>query len=163
MTTRTKKRAPGEFRARCNLRREVPWDQMTGQLWTLANERDYTREFRDVASLRVDRETGRHGRWVVVFAACEGFETTDAAAFERHMAEAHGRKPSGPRQLRLGAGHWRGPRLTKEGTALPPAAAAQVQTCDGCGLIAEMGDSAAADRWWREHLEHCVERERGAA
>lgn len=149
---------PGEFRARCNLNSEISWDKMTEESWAIANERGYKREFREVPSLKVDPETRKHGRWVVVFGGCEGFETTDRAAFEQHMADAHGHKPNGPRQLKLGQGMWR----------TPPARALDLsglQTCERCGLVAEISeiDTLANRRWWDEHLAKCAGDQAGAA
>lgn len=140
---------PGQFRARCSLRRHVPWDKMTEELWAIANERGYTREFLELASGRVDPEKRRKGRWEVVFAACEGFETTSRAEFARHLSELHGRKPSGPRQLKRGAGHWRMP-------SFKPLDTTGLKTCSACGLVAEVDERPGNVLWWAEHEGMCV-------
>lgn len=152
---------PGEFRARCNLKREIAWDVMTEESWALANARGYKRVFRELPSLKVDPETRKHGRWVVVFGGCEGFETADAAAFERHMADAHGRKPGGPRQLKRGNGMWKGPRLKDEGQPLKTGV--ELETCTACGLVAEVSERAADVLWWDEHQRLCAGTESAVA
>jgi hypothetical protein len=159
MKTLIEKPRPGAFKAYCNLVREVPWDKMTEDLWAIANARGYARQFRELASGRVDPETRRKGRWVVAFAGCQGFETTDPAAFERHMADVHNRKPAGPRQLKQGTGHWRAPKLADDGQPFKlstKAVGEYIETCAACGLIAEVTSTHADELWWREHVERCT-------
>lgn len=156
------KHKPLKFHARCNLRRFVRWDRMTEELWTLANERGYTREFREVASERVDKETRKHGRWGVVFAVCGGFETEDPAAFEQHMIELHGggHKLSSPVMVTPGR-MWKGPKAPPEQRTITTQA--DVETCDDCGLVAEVDGSQAAELWWTEHQRGCALAQRAAS
>lgn len=145
----------GEFKGRCNLRRRVRWDRMTEELWVIANERGYERVFHEVESERRDKETGKHGRWMVVFAACGGLETDDAAAFEAHITELHdgGRKLSSPVMITPGR-MWKGPKAPVEHRAL--VTKAEVEVCDRCGLVAEVDGSNASDLWWTEHQRGCA-------
>lgn len=156
------KHKPLRFHARCSLRRFVRWDRMTDELWVLANERGYERKFREVSSERVDKETRKHGRWEVVFAACDGFETEDPAAFEQHMADLHdgGRRLTSPVMITPGR-MWKGPKAPAEQRTI--VTQSDVETCEGCGLIAEHDGSTATELWWTEHQRGCAIVQRAAS
>lgn len=149
MTPPTK---PGEFNARCRLKRRVPEERMTPELWDRAVALDYTREFLEMASGRVDKEKHRRGRWEIVFQSCDGFETTDRVAFDEHMANLHGRKLSGPKRR---PSMWKPPRLTVDGRPWEDTDG-RTQTCPDCGLVAEVDTTEASALWWREHLKFCT-------
>lgn len=167
----------GEFRAVCRLKRRVRWDRMTEELWVIANERGYVREFVEVESERKDKETGKHGRWLVAFAACEGFETTDRVAFERHIAEVHDGGPmrwdSGglvptysttktysPR-MTIPVRMWKGPKAPTE--QRPLVTKVDVEQCGSCGLVADLNGSQATELWWSEHQRGCALAQAGVA
>lgn len=158
---KTLPRKPGDFHAVCRLTRAVPERKMTPDLWGLANAAGFRREFKEMSSERVDQEKRRHGRWEIVFAACDGFETSDREAYLKHMAVLHNRKPGGPRQIKLGQGHWHAPALTEDGLPFKDRDGV-TETCSACGLVSEVRDHAA-ELWCREHQERCVGAERGAA
>ena len=105
------RKTPLRFHARCALKARRPEKRMTDTEWARARSVGYERVFEAMRSERVDRETGRHGRWMIVYASCDGLETDDPAVFEAHMASVHNRKPSGPAQVKLGRGLWRTPTL----------------------------------------------------
>jgi hypothetical protein len=126
---------------------------MTPELWETAHAAEYRREFKEMGSERVDRGTGRHGRWEIVFAACEGFDTTDREAYLEHMATLHNRKPGGPLQIKLGRGHWRAPKLYDAGAPFK-APDGLTETCASCGLVSEIPPKPL-DSPYRDHVEHC--------
>lgn len=154
------KHPPLKFYARCNLLR---WDwekRLTPEQNAEAKAGDYPRRFVELVSERRDPTTGRHGRWEVGFPECAGFETHDAEAFERHMADEHGRRATGHRDWSPSNGMWNGPRLTEAGK--PFVTKADVESCT-CGLIAEHDGSNAAELWWAEHLRGCALAARAAS
>lgn len=147
--------------ARCSLQRWVPEKKLTPTEVREAKEAGLARRFVQLDSERLDRGQGRHGRWEVAYAACEGFETTDGAAFEAHMLEHHSRKlgtylagynEAFSRSIRAG---WRGPRLYADGQDVPKAAAEHLTQCPTCELYAET-DTTASELWWAEHLRGCA-------
>lgn len=151
---------PGRFHARCNLT-ERRWERrLTAGEAAEAKANGYPRFFNQIDSERVDRETGKHGRWEIGFPACGGFETDDRAAYDRHMLEVHNR-PLGwakgyaedfVRSVRAG---WRSPVLVPGGKPLAKAVAAVLRTCPTCGLVAEVENNAGA-LWWAEHERGCA-------
>lgn len=158
---------PGEFRARCTMRRRVWERRMTAEEIADAKAKGYTRVFNRLESERRDPEKGQHGRWEWALPACEGFETTDKAAFEQHMRDEHGRGPAYVRSETESFGNsiragWRAPRLSATGQDLTKAAAEQLQTCPTCELKAQV-DTLASEQWWREHLRGCALAQSGVA
>lgn len=152
---------PGDFRALCRMRDRVPEQLMTEAQWAVARAVGFERVFRDMSSGRIDKEAGRRGRWEIAYLSCGGLDTTDRAAFESHMAETHGRKPStwttgNARGWRPSSGMWNGPRLTAEGKPWEDRSG-RTDTCPDCGLVAEVDKSAASELWWREHLDLCID------
>ncbi|MEP7738556.1 hypothetical protein ABKW28_12940 [Nocardioides sp. 31GB23] len=143
---------PGEFKARCRKERWVPLN------WLLEQPHE---QQPDTTTTQWDRDL----KVEVALVQCD-FDATDAASYLAHMAEVHNKKPRGPRQLKRGTGHWRAPQLKDEGQPLKPstkAIAARIETCEGCGLVAEVDETAASVLWWDQHLQMCVERERAAS
>jgi hypothetical protein len=152
---------PGEFHARCSLRRRVPEKRMNSVEISAAKAAGYERAFNRMESERVDPTTRVHGRWEWLLPECEGFETTDRAEFERHMLEEHGRKA--PNWLRgeaetfaasINAG-WKAPRLLTDGKDLPKAAGEQLRVCPTCDLHGHV-DTNAGELWWDEHVRGCA-------
>ena len=74
-----------KFHAVCHLKRWEPEKKLTPEVRREAAEKGYARRFNR------DAERGK-GRIEIGFPTCTGFETDDRAAFERHMADVHGRK-----------------------------------------------------------------------
>jgi hypothetical protein len=142
---------PGQFRAVCRLRKPHRIDKMPDYLRRECEKRGWKKGFRTFYD-------GRFGKGIqrecFLEPLCAGFDTTDPKAFAVHMAEAHGKKPSGPRQLKQGRGMWNGPRLTVEGKPFDDKGA--LQTCTSCGLVAEVDDRAANVLWWAEHERGCA-------
>lgn len=94
----------------------------------------------------------------------------DAAAFEQHMLEQHGRKAAtwGPSKgehenwsRTINAG-WPKLRLPKDGKDLAKAAAQQLETCPTCELRAQV-DTLASEQWWRDHVRGCALAQSGVA
>ena len=159
-TTHPSVTKPGDFHARCAMRRRVWEKRMTPAEIADAKAKGYVRIFNPVDSERRDPEKGKRGRWEWALPACDSFETTDRADFERHMSEQHGRGPSYVRSASetfaasINAG-WRAPRLHADGKDLPKAAAEQLEQCPTCELRAQV-DTLASEQWWREHLRGCA-------
>ena len=113
-------------------------------------------------------------RWNKKLALQEGlvlcqFETDDTTALEAHMREVHGKRPLTPTRAgeqaalkKLSAWPGRVSGLTDEGRPFETtkALAKELETCDGCGLVAEIrgGVGSVTYWWWQEHLNMCVER-----
>lgn len=149
----TKKAA--QFRAVCKLPRWVPLDQL-GDVDP------------DSTVNRWDRAQNCN-----VFAVECDFDTTDRAAFEKHMRELHDGglyrwddstlnpevrlvKTYSPRKPST---RWRIGKGAAEGAPFRPSTKAveqQVERCNGCGLIAEVDKTEPSQLWWREHEVMCV-------
>lgn len=149
--------ALGQFRATCNLKRHVHERRLSADEIRDAREKGYGRRFVALVSERKDKETGRNGRWEVAFPACAGFDTTDKAAFEQHMATEHGRSwqtwhrgevQASVTSVRRG---WTSPR----NRPLPAQAEALLKRCPTCDMGAEV-NGEAAELWWTEHLRGCA-------
>lgn len=147
---------PGEFWARCHLVRPHPISELPMYLRREYEERGWKKGFREAVVKRTLRMTECY-----LEPLCEGFETTDKAAFEQHMREVHGRKTvigeweSFSKSIRRG---WVSPRAGREGAPLKKAITEATTTCDGCGLVMETDDTLATHLFIHEHLELCVSR-----
>lgn len=105
---------------------------------------------------------------------CE-LNTTDRVEFETHMADVHGRTPakwgsSRPTESgRLALRTLKKSQPTKRPDGGKPFKASTkaidetVKTCPGCGLIAEVSPTNAANLWWDEHLRGCALIDRAAS
>jgi hypothetical protein len=88
--------------------------------------------------------------------------TTDRAEFEHHMRDGHRRRKSTGHHTSWSQGikrGWKGPALTVEGQpfqASSKAIAEVLHSCAYCGLVAEVGGTAAAVLWWDAHLRACA-------
>lgn len=140
---------PGEFKAYCKQGRWVPLDEVLS--WPREEQPETTTTKWDKA-LRCE----------VALVEC-AFGTTDTEAFTEHMRSVHRRQAvyglseNLAKDVRRG---WRGPRLLKEGRPwVDPSRRKDhsfTQTCGRCGLVAEVGEALADERWWDEHVELCV-------
>lgn len=149
-------RYAGHFEASCRLGEWLPLDKATNE------QRAHAEQMAGGNWFRWDKELGAE----LVRVEC-AFHTADRAEFEAHMADVHGRKMKGPRQLTK-------PRIRKgppvagpaEGREFKPsskALAQTVDTCPRCGLVAEIRGGGlpgfirpGAELWWREHVERCA-------
>lgn len=152
------KHRPLKFHATCRLKVDKP-------LGALCDDDRAVMEAKDIRS-RWDRR-----RTLEVVAIPCDFETHDAAEFEEHMLEVHGRKPA-RNQIWRGSTNpapllvppvkmWQGPRPAPEGTPFKASTkdtAERVKTCSGCGLVAEVSGDTSSVLWWDEHLRMCVDR-----
>lgn len=165
MKTLLERPRPGAFKATCRKGARLPVHELT--------EAERLRAEAESADLR------DAGRYDYVFAwdrkrkvetaliPCS-LDTTDRAEYLAHMERFHGRKPRGPAQVRRPKIRSTYPSAAPdEGRPFKPSAKAiaeTVETCDGCGLVAEVNGTHAAEQWWREHLSLCTARaDRGAA
>jgi hypothetical protein len=154
---------PGQFWATCNLTKPHPVRQMAEYQRREAEERGWKKGFREA---RVKRELRNTECYLEPL--CEGFETTDKAAFEAHMRDVHGKSEVRGENSALVAratGRWRTPKAKPEGTPYTPTKAfvGEVVTCPGCGLVMENGSTYADELFVREHLDLCVGLQDGAA
>lgn len=144
-------RKPGEFYGICNLTKPHPVKDLPLYLQREYAAKGWAKGFRSVYSRKARRELDTE---CFLEPMCEGFETNDRAAFDAHMKEEHGKHEvkghweSVCKSVRAG---WR-PSLT---TRRDIATAHGLQTCTACGLVAEVGERLADQRWWSEHVELC--------
>jgi hypothetical protein len=147
---------PGEFWGRCILVMPHPISELPMYLRREYEERGWKKGHREAMVKRKRRMTECY-----LEPLCDGFETTDKAAFEQHMREVHGRKQvtgeweTFSKSIRRG---WVSPRPGREGAPLKKAIVEGTVTCEGCGLVMERADTLASERFVREHLELCVSR-----
>lgn len=149
-------KAPGQFRARCRLTKPHPVKDLPEYLRREYAEKGWPKGTREIYSRKTRREVSTE---CFLEPLCEGFETSDPAAFDAHMKTAHGKgevkgyAESWLLGIRKG---WRPPRLSVEGKPLVKAAAEITRACPFCGLIAEVSDRAADLLWWDEHERGCT-------
>lgn len=110
----------------------------------------------DALASRWDRKLKEN----VYIAEC-ALDTADRAEYLAHMADVHGKKPRGPAQLKRGRGMW--PAVPRKADEKPFNTKADVETCDGCGLVAEHDGSNATELWWTEHQRGCAPAAAGGA
>lgn len=144
-------RKPGEFYGVCRLTKPHPIKDLPPHLQRAMAENGWPKGWRNVYNRKAKRELRTE---CYLEPLCDGIETSDRAAFDAHMKEAHGRNEvkghweSIAKSVRAG---WR-PVLKSRRDVV---AAHDLQVCPGCGLSAEVGDRAADTLWWHEHLTRC--------
>ena len=145
------KKAHG-FRGRCNLHRHHIISALPEYLRREYADKGWAKGTRNVRLKNGDYQ------WMEVFLEplCDGFETTDRAAFEDHMKTVHGKKTvygeAWSKSIRRG---WVSPKAKAEGSPLTKTLAAQLETCPSCGMSAEVGGRYGDQLWWDEHLRGC--------
>jgi hypothetical protein len=141
------------FRAVCNLSRAEAVSSLPHYLRREYDEKGYRKGVREI---RLKSDWRRVECYLIPL--CDGFETTDRAAFEEHMKKVHGKAnvyghhENWSKSIRRG---WVSPKTKPEGAALTKTLAAQVETCPDCGLSAEVGERYGDKQWWNEHLRGC--------
>lgn len=157
---RAKRRAePGTFRATCNLSRPLVIADLPHYLRREYEDKGWVKSVRTIYDRKLRREVARE---CFLEPLCSGFETTDPAAFEEHMATLHGRKmsrniwSSRPSEVpHRTEPLWRAPKLLEEGRPFVDREGL-TETCPTCGLVSQHPHGLAAERWWAEHIELCV-------
>lgn len=154
---------PGQFWATCNLSKPHPISEMAQYQRREAEEKGWKKGFREAKVRGYYRM-----KECYLEPLCDGFVTTDKAAFEAHMREVHGKAPVRGENSALVAratGRWRTPKAKPEGTPYVPTKAfvGATTTCPGCGLVMENGSTLADELFVREHLTLCVDLQDGAA
>lgn len=147
---------PGQFRARCALTKPHPIKDLPEYLSREYAEKGWPKGFREIYSRSARRELSRE---CFLEPLCDGFETTDPAAFVEHMKTTHGKREVkgdaetwllGIRKM------WSGPRLAVSGKPLTKAGVEATRTCASCGLVAEVDDRPGNVLWWDEHERGCA-------
>lgn len=148
---------PGQFWATCNLMKTHPIRLLAEYQRREFKEKGWKTGFREVRLRNGDYRNME----CFLEPTCDGFETTDKAAFEAHMRDVHGKAPVRGENSALVAratGRWRTPKAKPEGTPYTPTKAlvGLTTTCSGCGLVMENGSTYADELFVREHLTLCV-------
>lgn len=143
---------PGEFYGHCHATKPHPIKELPEYLRREYADKGWAKGYRNVYSRKARTTLSTE---CYLEPLCEGFETSDRAAFDAHMKEEHGKREvkghweSVAKSVRAG---WR-PSLT---TRRDVAAVHELQTCPECGMAAEVGQRAADVLWWDEHLTRCT-------